>query len=98
MSSEMQENRLHLLVKGRVQGVGFRYFSYMAGVDHQLNGWVRNRINGDVEILAEGSRDKLDSFLKVIRQGPEMAQVIDVDIQWDEVKGDLPPFTIRSTN
>lgn len=93
----MQENRLHLLIKGRVQGVGFRYFSYMTGLNLLLRGWVRNRANGDVEILAEGPREKLLLLIREVRKGPDMAHVTDIDIEWDEVQGDLPRFTILNT-
>ena len=93
----MEEQRMHLVISGRVQGVGFRYFTYMAGTNLHLSGWVRNRADGNVEVLAEGSRDKLNTFIRVVRSGPEMAVVIDVDIEWSRAKGDLPPFTILAT-
>lgn len=96
--SETQENRLHLLVKGRVQGVGFRYFTYQTGLNLLLRGWVRNRINGDVEILAEGPRKRLDLLIREVRKGPPVAEIIDLDISWDEPSGDLPPFTILNTH
>ena len=94
---EVQENRLHLLIKGRVQGVGFRYFSYQIGVNLLLQGWVRNRINGDVEILAEGPMEKLNLLLREVRKGPPSSHVIDIDITWDAPIGDLPSFTILNT-
>ena len=93
----MEERRVHLTVKGRVQGVGFRYFSYMTGIDLQLKGWVRNRANGDVEILAQGPNEKVYALIRAIRKGPEMAVVTDVDVEWVEIEKDLPPFTILHT-
>ncbi len=93
----MEERRVHLVIKGRVQGVGFRYFTYMNGINLQLKGWVRNRSNGDVEILAEGANDKLYDLIRKVRQGPDMATVLDIEIDWDEAKGDLPAFTILNT-
>jgi acylphosphatase len=93
----MLDQRLQVLVSGRVQGVGFRYFSYMTGVNLNLTGWVRNRINGDVEILAEGPRSQLDLLLSIVSKGPDLAHVTEVVVEWGEPQGDLPPFTILDT-
>ena len=89
--------RFHAYVSGIVQGVGFRYYVYEVGIYLHLKGWVRNRINGDVEILAEGPKDKLELLIQEIRKGPELAHVDDVHIEWLDAAGDLPPFTITYT-
>lgn len=96
MESE-NNKRLHAFVQGFVQGVGFRFFVYRAGQDLQLHGWVRNRINGNVEILADGTKKKLDAFLEEVHKGPQMAQVVKVDVEWQKSKNDLSPFTILQT-
>lgn len=88
------EKRIHIFIKGSVQGVGFRYFIYQWGEKLGLRGWVRNKLNGQVEILAEGSIEKLGTMLKNARSGPPMAQIIEVDVEWQETENDLPPFTI----
>jgi len=92
-----QNDRMHAFVQGTVQGVGFRFFIYQTGLNLQLYGWVRNRINGNVEILAEGSREKLDTLLRETRKGPQMAQIDKVDVEWQKSRNDLPPFTILQT-
>jgi acylphosphatase len=92
-----QNERMHAFIQGTVQGVGFRFFIYQTGLNLQLYGWVRNRINGNVEILAEGSREKLDTLLKETRKGPQMAQIVKVDVEWQKSRNDLPPFTILQT-
>ena len=61
---ENDTKRFHAFVKGFVQGVGFRFFVFQYGVNLNLNGWVRNRINGQVEVLAEGPKDTLDKLLE----------------------------------
>jgi acylphosphatase len=72
---------LHILVRGRVQGVGFRFHTEAAARRHGVAGWVRNRPDGDVEILARvPARSKTD-FLAEIRRGPPMSRVTDVDIR-----------------
>ncbi len=85
------------LVRGIVQGVGFRFFVFQNGVNLNLRGWVRNRINGRVEVLAQGPRDVLDTFIEKLKEGPQMAQVEQVDVEWLDLRGDLPHFTIRET-
>ena len=95
---EVQENRLHLIIKGRVQGVGFRYYTYQIGMTLLLKGWVRNRFSGNVEVLAEGPKDRLNLLLREIRKGPPYSQVNDIDITWSDPVGDLPAFTILETH
>lgn len=90
--------QMHVFVKGIVQGVGFRYFVLQYGTHLHLKGWVRNRFNGDLEILAEGPREKLNTLLREVRKGPPMAQVVDVDIKWMNPEKSLPPFTVLTTN
>lgn len=67
--------RAHILVQGRVQGVGFRQFTYRAAVELELTGWVRNLPDGQVEIVAEGEELPLTSFMSLIRQGPPLSRV-----------------------
>ena len=62
-------------VEGRVQGVGFRYTCMNEGQRLGLSGWVRNTPEGDVEVWAEGAREKLDSFILWLQRGPPGARV-----------------------
>jgi acylphosphatase len=64
-----------LTVRGRVQGVGFRYFVVREAEALGLSGWVRNRSGGEVEILAQGTPRALDRLEKALRQGPRFAVV-----------------------
>lgn len=95
---EDTSQRVHVIVKGIVQGVGFRFFVLTHGKNLNLRGWVRNCVNGDVEVLAEGPRSSLELLLEKLKTGPELAQVIDIDIKWDLVKKDLPPFSVLPTD
>ena len=70
--------RLRLLVSGRVQGVGFRWFVREAARRHRLAGWVRNRPDGTVELEASGEDGSVHQFLSVIREGPPGARVEEV--------------------
>ena len=95
---EADKQRMHVNVKGNVQGVGFRFFVYQHGNLLKLRGWVRNSINGDVEVMAEGLRKDLDSLLEKLKEGPAMAQVIETKVEWQPNIGDLPVFTVLPTN
>jgi acylphosphatase len=69
----------HYLVSGRVQGVGFRYFTHVAAMREGVYGWVRNTPDGRVEIEAEGEGEALARFEHHVRHGPPGARVERVD-------------------
>ena len=71
----MDKRRLHLRVSGRVQGVGFRYFTQETADSLYLTGWVRNLPDGGVEIEAQGEVKALDAFCKEINEGPSLSYV-----------------------
>lgn len=77
-------HRVHLVIQGRVQGVGFRYFVMRRAQELDLTGWVRNLANGDVEAEAEGPRESLDRLVERVREGPAAARVDRVHEQWSE--------------
>ena len=70
-----------IVVYGRVQGVGFRYFVQHAGDRFGLKGKVWNRPDSAVEILAEGKHAEMDAFLLEVRQGPRMSRVDRLDVE-----------------
>ena len=70
--------RVRLLLNGRVQGVGFRWFVREAARRHRLAGWVRNRPDGSVELEVSGEDGAYNEFLGTIREGPPGARVDDV--------------------
>lgn len=87
--------RVRLLVSGRVQGVGFRWFVREAARQHRLAGWVRNRPDGSVEMEASGDDTGFRQFIETIRQGPPGARVDDVRELTSNHAETLPqPFTI----
>lgn len=89
------ERAMHLVVSGRVQGVGFRYFVVRAAVDCGVVGWVRNLGNGDVEVWAEGSARALDRLTEVVRRGPRHAEVDGVERTDGEATGAHERFEVR---
>lgn len=66
------------IVTGRVQGVGFRWFVEREAAQLNITGWVRNRENGSVEVMATGTRDQLVALHGRLREGPRAARVDDV--------------------
>jgi acylphosphatase len=76
---------LHILVSGRVQMVGYRYYTVYRARKYGLSGWVKNLYDGKVEIEAEGNRSSLTMFLEDIRVGPSSAEVSHVLDAWSEI-------------
>jgi acylphosphatase len=90
----VQPERLHGVIKGDVQGVGFRYFLIHRAQALDLTGWVTNRDDGVVEFIAEGSRPALEELERAAQEGPRGARVSAVEVNWSEATGDLTRFDI----
>jgi acylphosphatase len=90
----MESARIHAQVRGVVQGVGFRYFVLTTARAAGLTGFVKNLSDGDVEILAEGPREKLQRFARDVSEGPRCALVQDVQITWAESTGEFASFEV----
>jgi len=86
--------RLHAVVHGDVQGVGFRYFVQRKAQQLGLRGWVRNNDDGTVEVVAEGERGALEQLKRALDEGPRMARVDKVDAQWSSATGTLGGFDL----
>jgi acylphosphatase len=84
------------VLRGRVQGVGFRFFAEHAAQIEGLSGWVGNRADGAVEVFAEGDREALQRFEGKLRHGPPGARVDEVDVQDDQPSGRSTGFSIRA--
>jgi acylphosphatase len=89
--------QIHVIIEGRVQGVGFRYFVLEKAYELGVKGWVRNTYNGEVEVLAEGSNKQIEKFLGLIRQGPSLASITKIDIQRNVASGEYIDFSLRLT-
>jgi len=74
----MSEVGVHLIVEGRVQGVGFRFFSQRISTTNNVNGFVRNLPDGNVEIEAEGENQNINNFIKSIRNDHPYARVLNI--------------------
>jgi acylphosphatase len=71
-----------VVVRGLVQGVGYRYFVLRQAEQLGISGYARNLPNGDVEVLAEGKREDVEALLRALRKGPRAAVVQDLTVEW----------------
>jgi acylphosphatase len=86
---------LRFLVRGRVQGVGFRWFVEREAHILKIAGWVRNNHDGGVEVLAIGTREQLAGLRSRLREGPRAARVDDVEESEAEPVAGLNSFQVR---
>jgi acylphosphatase len=87
--------RAHMVVRGLVQGVGFRWFVARRANALGLTGYARNLIDGAVEIEAEGDRSLVEALIGDVRVGPRSAHVQDLMIAWKEPSHESGQFIIR---
>ncbi|WP_394237806.1 acylphosphatase [Niallia oryzisoli] len=87
--------QLHIIVSGKVQGVGYRYFSQMKAVQYGVTGWAKNLADNSVEIVAVGSKDQLDPFVEELRIGNPFSKISDMEITESEVTEQFNSFTIK---
>jgi acylphosphatase len=92
---QKDRRRFRAEIFGDVQGVGFRFFAERHARQLGLEGFVRNRYDGAVEVEAEGPAAALEQFLNELRRGPRLARVQDVRVNWTPYRGDLGPFGVR---
>jgi acylphosphatase len=90
----MALKRIHLIVKGRVQGVFFRASAQREAKQHGLTGWVKNRPDGAVEMIVEGEEDDVKDFLAWAQHGPSTARVDKVETRWRSYTGEFAEFRI----
>ncbi len=88
--------RVHVRVWGRVQGVYFRASTREQALTLGLHGWVRNRVDGTVELVAEGPEPDLQALVAWALQGPSMADVSELEVVWEDAVG-LVGFEQRPT-
>ncbi len=87
--------RAHLIISGRVQGVCYRMETRDAADRFGVSGWVRNKRDGRVEALLEGTRQQVEKLIEWCRTGPPAARVQEVTATWELYQGEFKTFEIR---
>ena len=85
-----------IVVHGRVQGVGFRYFTQDTAVREGVTGWVRNLANGSVEALVEGEAEAVTRVERALRTGPRGARVDRVYVDEEDPIGSYTTFSVTT--
>ena len=80
---------------GEVQGIGFRYYVRELARSLGVCGWVKNLSDGRVEAVFEGEGKRVEEMIKFCRRGPPSADVSDVEVKWEDYKGEFSDFEIR---
>ena len=97
MSDTADRAYLRAVIRGRVQGVGFRWWVYQIARDLELVGQVANKPDGTVLLLAEGRRKRLEDLAARLNHGPRHAAVIGVELQWSGARNRWKRFAIDHT-
>ncbi|AGF58242.1 acylphosphatase [Clostridium saccharoperbutylacetonicum] len=87
--------RYLIIVNGRVQGVGFRYFLQLTASKLNLTGWCKNLMNGDVKVEVQGLEKNVFSFVSEIKKGNGFARVDDIDVKDISVVEDEKKFSVK---
>jgi acylphosphatase len=87
--------RAHLLISGRVQGVLFRQSARVKALELGVFGWAHNLLEGKVEIMCEGEKERGEKFVDWWKKGPSLARVTGVDISLKEYTGEWQDFDVR---
>ncbi len=88
------KKRANITVSGKVQGVFFRVYAKQKAIDLKLSGWVKNLLNDQVEIMAEGEEKNLKELAEWCYNGPKGAKVEKVITGWKEYRGEFDKFEI----
>ena len=90
--------KVHIVISGKVQGVGFRYWLYQNSNERNVYGWVKNKFNGDVEAVLIGSYKNVEEILELCKKGPLSSKVTYIKIQNYEQEYSKKSFNILDTN
>lgn len=92
---EVPKARAHALVSGLVQGVCFRYEARMNAERFGVTGWIKNRLDGKVEVLFEGECESVEKMVAWCHRGPSGARVEKMDVKWENPENKWNSFEVR---
>ena len=85
----------HLIISGRVQGVGFRAYVLDRARNLEVNGWVKNRLDGKLELIVQGKENNIKEMLSMLEEGPAWARVDNIDIKNKTLNNEITDFHIK---
>ena len=86
--------RVHAIISGDVQGVGFRFHTRIKARNLGLKGWIRNLDSGEVEAVFEGEDDKVNQIIDWCKKGPDSSLVKDVKVDFEDYTGEFESFEV----
>jgi len=89
------KQRIHIIIKGRVQGVFFRAQAKRQAQIFNITGWIKNNPDGSVELIAEGEEDNLNQLQAWCTKGPDIAKVENIKAKQEEYKGEFTTFSVK---
>ena len=90
----MKKGAAEIIVFGRVQGVGYRYYCYRKALGLNLNGWVKNNFDGSVATFAEGDITAVEDYIEELKTGCHGSKVEKMDVVWSDYSGQYDSFEI----
>jgi acylphosphatase len=96
MNTDHEKVRAHIILSGRVQGVAFRYYAREVASRLGVKGWIKNLVSGEVEIVLEGKRKEVEKMIEWCREGPPLAMVESIEINWLPYSGEFNQFQIKT--
>ena len=97
MTEQDEIARVHVWVQGRVQAVGFRAFVQQNAMQIGVTGWVRNVGYSMVEAVAEGTKEQIEMFLRMMTRGPLGSRVDESREEWEQVTGEFESFRAKAS-
>jgi acylphosphatase len=88
------KTRAHVWISGRVQGVFYRDNTRRWASSLKLSGWVRNLPDGRVEAVVEGEKERIESLVGKLKEGPPLSRVDNVQTEWEDYSGEFSDFRI----
>lgn len=95
MTDTIDKKRAHVLISGRVQGVFFRENTQRKAKKFKIGGWIKNLPDDRVEAVFEGDKKSVEKIVNWVKNGPILAKVKSVDIEWQEYRGEFTGFETR---
>jgi acylphosphatase len=89
------KRRVHLLIKGRVQGIFFRAFVKEQAMKEKVVGFVRNTLQGEVEVVIEGEKENVEKMIAACKKGPPLSQIDTIDVKEERPTREFTEFTIK---